>query len=791
MAPINKNSASTQFERQSFRKDLGKYLKYWPWFLLWLLLSFFGAFFYLRYATPIYRASASFIISGEDSKDTGSEMASYSNLGLLNGLKISNIDNELAILRSRRLMKDVVSALRVNIQFFINGSVQTIEIYDNLPFSLKVLRIDDAKLKELGQVSYAIKSLGNSKLQLRNLKTEKIITTEAGGPTDLGFGDVVIVPDSKLKNFSEIIVRFSDGEKVASEYMNKIMLIQAEKSSNVIELALEDPVKEKAMDIIDQLIFEFNRDAMEDKNLIAGNTANFINERLDIINDELESVESGKEEFKETNRLTDIQAESQIFMQSASEYNKRRQEVGTQMELSRAVLEYLTSSSSSQLLPANLGIEQGGVNQQINEYNNLVLERNRILAGSSDINPVVVRLNSRIDQIKTNIRQSLQRLLTNLQIAQDDLRRQSSSIGSRIMAVPSQEREYRGIERQQGIKETLYLFLLQKREENSLALAVIAPKAKVIDRAYSTGGIVSPNPRNIYLGAMILGLFIPFTIVYLKDLLNNKIRMRADLENLEKNISIVGELPRIKRNNELIIEKNDRSVLAESFRILITNLQYLLVNSKDKSKGVKIFVTSTVKGEGKTFTVVNLGITLANTGKKTLLVGADLRNPKLSQYMEHKTKLLGVTDYLVDDSLALDKLIGKSKLHTQLDLLSSGSIPPNPYELLKQEKIGAMFTKLEGDYDYIIIDTAPSMLVADTFLITKYADLILYVVRAGFTEKELLKFPLNAKEEGKLQNVSFVLNDVNPGNLGYGNKYGYGYAADKPGFWNRLNFAPQ
>jgi capsular exopolysaccharide synthesis family protein len=209
------------------------------------------------------------------------------------------------------------------------------------------------------------------------------------------------------------------------------------------------------------------------------------------------------------------------------------------------------------------------------------------------------------------------------------------------------------------------------------------------------------------------------------------------------------------------------------------------VNSREKGKGAKIIVTSTVKGEGKTFAAVNLGITLANTGKKTLLVGADLRNPKMYQYMEDETKLQGVTDYLVDDGLCLDKLIGKSKLHTQLDILSSGSIPPNPYELLKQEKIGAMFTKLEGSYDYIIIDTAPSMLVADTFLITQYADLILYVVRAGFTEKELLEFPLNALEEGKLQNLSFVLNDVIVGNLGYGNKYGYGYAQDKPSFWNR------
>ncbi len=769
-------------EKLNLRKELEKYTKNWIWFLLCIIVFLVGGYFYLRYTTPIYNASASIIIVDEESGANSAGNA-YAEMDLFGGMAANNVQNELGILRSRRIMNDVVKALNLHIQYFMEGEIRTKELYENVPFSLQVLRLNEEKLKDIGSTGFEISTSGNS-FVVKNLALEKTYRIEPGKSMDIGFANIVLNPKNRgeMKSFPPVIVRFTDIEKMASHYRNQISFIREEENSSLIELELNDPVKEKARDVLDQLVMEYNRAAIEDKNLIAGNTAKFINERLAIINEELDSVETGKETFKEQNRLTDIQAESQMFIQNASEYNKQRQEVGTQLELSNAMLQYLSSSSSSDLLPANLGITESGVNQQITEYNNLVLERNRILSGSSEKNPVIIRLNSQISQIKNNILNSLKRMRSNLQISQGDLDRQASSIGSKIYAVPSQERQFRGIERQQSIKETLYLFLLQKREETSLSLAVTEPKAKIVDRAFFNEWAVSPRPVNIYMGGFVLAMFLPFSIIYVKSALDNKVRYRNDLENLSKEIPLVGTIPKM-RGKKTIIENNDRSVLAESFRILITNLQYLLVNTKEKNKGAIIFVTSTIKGEGKTTTSINLGLTLANTSKRVLIIGADLRNPKLHVYLNDKDEMKGLSDYLIHEDKNLFQFIKPSSLHENLNILNSGSIPPNPYELLKQEKIGLMFSNLREHYDYIIVDTAPSMLVADTFLITKYADLILYVVRAGYTEIELLEFALKAKEENKFHDLSFILNDVKNANLSYGNKYGYGYNQTNKRFW--------
>lgn len=784
MASKNKNSENSHFEKINMRKEINRYLRNWPWFLLSLIFCLALAFLYLRYATPLYKAKTTVIIKDESSK--GPESAVYADLSLLTGSGTKNIENEIGILRSRSLMYDVVKSLNLHIQYFIEGRVNAIEVYENAPIVIQVLQLDEKELKNTGGARLEISGSGNNFFRVSHIDRNRVYKVEAGTPFNIGFAVLVINPGNIEEQFlGTTIVQFTEIEKMASHYRNQIGFIQQDDNSNFIELELSDPVKEKARDILDQLVLEFNRSAIEDKNLIAGNTANFINDRLSIINEELDSVETGKENFKEQNQLTDIQAESQMFIQNASDYNKQRQEVGTQLELANAMLEYISSSANNDLLPSNLGLSDGGVSGKINDYNDLVLQRNRLLAGSSEKNPIVIKLNRQIDQIKGNVVQSLTRMRSNLKIGQDDLNRQASSIGSKIFAVPSKERQYRGIERQQNIKETLYLFLLQKREENSLAMAVTEPKAKIVDRAYFNESPISPNPRSIYLGTIILGLFLPFSVVYLYGILDNKIRKRTDIEAFTSSIAVVGEIPRVNKLNKLI-KINDRSMLAESFRILNTNLQYLLVHLKNNTQAKTLLITSTVKGEGKTFTAINLSITLANTSKRVLLIGADLRSPKLHALLIDKEEKLGFSDYLVDEDLQLESLINKSNLNPNIDVLLSGNIPPNPYELLKTQKVGYLFESLKNQYDYIIIDTAPSMVVADTFILTQYADLVLYMVRAGFTEKELLDFPVQAEKKGRMNKLCFVLNNVNKTNLGYGNKYGYGYAVEKKRLWYGL-----
>ena len=773
MAEIRNNNGNPHFEKMNMRTEFKKYVSHWPWFLVSLILCLLLGYLYIRYTAPQYKAQTTIILKDESSR--GPESIIYAEFGITNSPMTKTMENELAILRSRKLMQDVVKSLNLNVQHFVEGKISTVEIYEDIPFSLQVLRMEEHRLKEIGEARIEVQEYAQNEFRINNLNTSETYRVRAGQPVDLGFASIVLGSLTEDKQPGAVIVQFSEIEKVASHYRSQVSFIQKEKNSNLIEVHLADAVKEKARDILDQLILQYNRSAIEDKNLIAGNTANFINERLAIINEELDSVETGKETFKEQNHLTDIQAESQMFIQNASEYNKRRQEVGTQLELSTAMLEYISTNTKNDLLPTNLGLSEGGVNGQINEYNDLVLQRNRLLAGSSEKNPVVIKLNSQIDQIKGNVVQSLNRMRTNLQISQDDLNRQASSIGSKIFAVPAKERQYRGIERQQNIKETLYLFLLQKREENSLSMAVMEPKAKIVDRAHFNDFPISPNSRSIYLGTFILGFFIPITVIYARGLLDTKVRRKDDLEKISSKIALVGEVPKIT-GKQKFITINDRSILAESFRILSTNLQYLLVNTKEKTTGKTIVLTSTIKGEGKSFTAVNLAITLANTSKKVLLIGADLRSPRLNLHLD-KVQKTGMSDYLVNDDLSIMDLITRSNLHERLDILISGNIPPNPYELLKTEKVKKMFDEVRVQYEYIIVDTAPLMLVADTFLLAPFADIILYVVKAGYTDKELLEFPLNTTEKGTVENISFVLNNVSQTNLGYGNKYGYGYGA--------------
>lgn len=586
-----------------------------------------------------------------------------------------------------------------------------------------------------------------------------------------------------------VIVEFSTVEDKVAQYQEAIQINLTNKNSSVIQLSLNHPVKNKAEDVLNELVTQYNRDAIEDKNLVSENTAKFIDERLRIISGELDSVEQGKVTFKTQNKLTDLMTESKLYLENASEFNKKQLEVGTQLALTNSMLEHISRDSRPGLLPVNLGFEDVALTQLTAEYNKLVIERNHLLKSATDKNPAVIAVDDQLAQLKTTIVSSLQNTRSSLNVALKDFNRQENLIEGRIAKAPGQEMEFRGIERQQTIKEALYLYLLQKREENSISLAVTAPKAKIVDYAYSSKHPISPKRKIVYLASLLLGLLIPFGLIYTKDLLDNKVNNRKDVERIVPNIPLVGELPRIGKSESEVIVSNDRTVLAEAFRILRTNIQYLFVNIETKGLGKSIFVTSSVKGEGKTFTSFNLALTLASTNNKVAIVGIDLRNPQLQRYLPDTNTQRGVSNFLFDSKLTVKDITQISDMNANLAIITSGSIPPNPAELLMSKRIEVLVEELRQSYDYVIYDTAPLLLVTDTFLISKYADATIYVMRAGYTEQQLLEFIKDNSSQGKINNVALVLNDVSMANFGYGNKYGYTYGGEKETFIQRIKKA--
>ena len=790
----NINNFTQEVTEPNLREQIEVYLRQWPWFIITVLVALTLGYLYLRYTTPIYQTKTSIIIKDSKGLGAASEYAAFEDIGLISGMNANSIENEIALLRSKRLLSAVVEELNLEITYFKEGNVKVTEMYNNRPFTVRVLE----KYPNNSFIRYPLhfKIKSEAEFEIFDPELEVSQVYKFGERIQLSFAEIVVIPnmEQKIESYYEehkdVQVFFRERPNVVASYQSKIQVSPIDRNASVIEIVLDDPVSQKAEDILNELVYQYNKDAIEDRSMVTKNTAKFIDERLQILFEELDSVETNKVDFKEENRLTNIEEQAWLMLQTTNEFQKEMIDVDVQLELVDLIYNILQDEKEISLLPANLGFTEDGLSGLISSYNSLVLERNRMLRSATEENPTVVRLTSQINSLKQNVLKSLDNVKTSLRVSLRDLQAQESRLGSKMLEVPEIEKTFRGIERQQGVKEALYLFLLQKREETAISLAVTAPKAKVVDAAYSSFGPVSPKRNIILLAALLLGLLIPFSIIYLGQLLYNKIRNRKDVEQETKAIGIVGEIPKLNSKEAELIAENDRSILAESFRILRTNLHYLFVGKSSAEKGKTIFVTSTVKGEGKTFVAVNLALTLATSKKKVLAIGADIRNPQFHRFIKGAKRKKGFTDYLVSDDLSLDSIIEPSGLNANLDMLFSGSIPPNPAELLLSPKVEAMFNELRQVYDYIIVDTAPSMLVTDTFLINNHADVTLYVVRADYTEKKLLEFPVDAVKNEKLSNVAFILNNIKMAHFGYyGSKYygyGYAYGADKNTFFDKL-----
>jgi tyrosine-protein kinase Etk/Wzc len=786
----NENPLNDMFleeEPINYREKFEKYRYHWKWFLLAVLLALVGAYTYLQYTPNQYAVATTILIDDENTGGISSELSAFEDLGLLGGKKKS-IENEIGLLKSRSLMERVVKELGINIPYYKKGRVGEIELYKNdIPFKINFFSKDSLFYNR--DTAFTIQAISSTHFTLKDIEGNNSKEHVFGENIATNFGDITITPKAinAINTDDEIIVQIAPLKSVAGGLRNNLQVALLYQNSSLIELSLKLPIKLKAQEILNDLVRQYNKDAVEDKSMVGNNTNIFINERLAVIEKDLSNIDRGVEEFKTSNNLTDISSEATLVLQSNAQLEKKIVDLNTQLKLAAYVSDYVTNNTEK-LIPANLGLSDGAINSNSEKYNELLLERNRILKSSSEKHPVILTLNDQLNQLQGSISQGLVNLKSSLRIALKVAVNEEYKVNSKITAVPKQERQFRNIQRQQQIIETLYLYLLQKREENAISLAVTVPNAKVIDTANGSNIPISPKRKIVYLGAALLGLLIPFLVLYLIFLLDNKIHTNKDVEAIVK-APIIGEIPHSKSENKIVVNETDKDNIAESFRMLRTNIYFMLSGVKEGGK--TIFVTSTIGSEGKTFISLNLAIALALSNKKVLLIGADVRKPKFNKYLDVDFGR-GLTHFLMDDTLKMKDIV-KHYPTGNFDVLSSGAVPPNPSELLINGRFEEVMAYGKANYDYVIVDTAPIKIVTDTLQLSEHADLSLYVIRVDFLDKRFLEIPEKMYNEKRLPNMVVLMNDINLEKgygygYGYGHGYGYGYdenSAKKP-WWKRV-----
>ena len=780
MVEERKEKTGVQSEEQiNIQEILFRYLIHWPWFVVSVIVCVALAWGYLRLTTPVYNISATVLIKDEK-KGGGANMSSELEKMGLNGFvsSSSNIENEIEVLKSRTLAREVVSSLGLFVTYMDEDKFPNKELYRTSPVLVSLTPQEADRLPQTMEIDMLLQPAGAMDVQVKVGKKEyrkhleklpAVFPTDEGTVAFFANNDTLssLRPES-VTTERHITAYINRPFAVAKGYAGSLSITPTSKATSVVTVSLKNSNTQRGKDYIDKLLEMYNINANNDKNEVAQRTAEFIDERIDIISKELGSTERDLENFKRSAGITDLTSEAQIALTGNVEYEKKRVENQTQINLVMDLKKYL-QGSGYEVLPANVGLQDAGVAGAIDRYNEMVAERKRLLRTSTESNPAIVNLTTSIRAMRSNIQTTLDATLKGLEITKADLIREASRYSRRISDAPTQERQFVSIARQQEIKSGLYLMLLQKREENAIVLAAIANNAKIIDEAQADSTPISPKRMTIYLAALVFGIGIPVGVIYLIGLTKFKIEGRADVEKLTS-LPVVGDIPLAdEKTGAIAVFENQNNLMSETFRNVRTNLQFMLENGKNV-----ILVTSTVSGEGKSFISANLAISLSLLGKKVVIVGLDIRKPGLNKVFNLPKKEYGITQFLTNSTVNLMDLVHHSDINKNLYILPGGTVPPNPTELLARDGLEKAVEILRKNFDYVILDTAPVGMVTDTLLIGRVADLSVYVCRADYTRKTEFTLINELAENNKLPNLCIVINGLDLQKKKYGYYYGYG-----------------